>query len=63
MITSCNHSENIICGSCLMKNHQEKQKELSAKSRQSPMEDNSPITRQRYACAFDVMAKQMRGKP
>ena len=24
MITSCNHSENIICGSCLMKNHQEK---------------------------------------
>ena len=25
MITSCNHSENIICGSCLMKNHQEKQ--------------------------------------
>ena len=23
MITSCNHSENIICGSCLMKNHQE----------------------------------------
>ena len=25
MITSCNHSENIICGSCLMKNHREKQ--------------------------------------
>ena len=25
MITSCNHSKNIICGSCLMKNHQEKQ--------------------------------------
>lgn len=25
MITSCNHSDNIICGSCLMKNHQEKQ--------------------------------------
>jgi len=25
MITSCNHSNNIICGSCLMKNHQEKQ--------------------------------------
>ena len=25
MITTCNHSENIICGSCLMKNHQEKQ--------------------------------------
>lgn len=25
MITSCNHSENTICGSCLMKNHQEKQ--------------------------------------
>ena len=25
MITACNHSENIICGSCLMKNHQEKQ--------------------------------------
>ena len=25
MITSCNHSENVICGSCLMKNHQEKQ--------------------------------------
>ena len=25
MITSCNHSENIICGSCLMKNHQEEQ--------------------------------------
>lgn len=25
MITSCNHSENNICGSCLMKNHQEKQ--------------------------------------
>ena len=25
MITSCNHSENIICGSCMMKNHQEKQ--------------------------------------
>ncbi len=25
MITSCNHSENAICGSCLMKNHQEKQ--------------------------------------
>ena len=25
MITSCNHSENIICGSCLMKNHQKKQ--------------------------------------
>ena len=24
MITSCNHSENIICGLCLMKNHQEK---------------------------------------
>lgn len=21
MITYCNHSENIICGSCLMKNH------------------------------------------
>ena len=25
MITSCNHSDNIICGSCLMKNHHEKQ--------------------------------------
>jgi len=25
MITSCNHSENILCGSCLMKNHNEKQ--------------------------------------
>lgn len=25
MITACNHSENIICESCLMKNHQEKQ--------------------------------------
>ena len=25
MITACNHSENIICGSCLMKNHHEKQ--------------------------------------
>lgn len=25
MITECNHTANKICGSCLMKNHQEKQ--------------------------------------
>lgn len=25
MITECNHSANKICGSCLMKNHEEKQ--------------------------------------